>query len=184
MAELIYATTASLDGYIADAEGKFDWAVPSAELFAYFSDLQGAIGTELYGRRMWETMRVWGTMSLADLPPAEREFAERWRASDKVVYSSSLAEVSAPRTRLERAFEPAAVREMKAAPGRDLSISGAGLAAEAIRAGLVDRYVLALVPHIAGAGTRALPDGVTRQLALTDERRFPNGSILLEYRPR
>src|SRR5690606_19648049 len=128
MADLIYAIIASLDGYIADEDGKFDWAAPSQELHAYFNDLQRSVGTELYGRRMYETMRVWGTLPLADLPPVEREFAELWRATDKVVYSSSL-EVSAPRTRVERAFDPAAVRAMKAAAGRDLSIGGAALAA-------------------------------------------------------
>ena len=182
MADLIYAIIASLDGYIADEDGKFDWAAPSQELHAYFNDLQRSVGTELYGRRMYETMRVWGTLPLADLPPVEREFAELWRATDKVVYSSSL-EVSAPRTRVERVFDPAAVRAMKAAAGRDLSIGGAALAAGAIRAGLVDRYALVLTPTIVGGGTRALPDGVQADLALTAERSFPNGAVLLEYRP-
>ena len=183
MAELIYATTASLDGYIADEDGKFDFAAPSEELHAYFNDLQRSVGTDLCGRRMYEIMRVWDTLPLADLPPAEREFAELWRATDKVVYSSSLESVSAPRTRLEREFDPQAVRAMKAAAGRDLSVSGAGLAAEAIRAGLVDRYVLVFSPTIVGAGTRALPDGVKLGLTLTAERRFADGSVLLEYRP-
>jgi len=183
MADLIYAVIASLDGYIADENGKFDWAAPSEELHAFFNDLQRSVGTALYGRRMYETMQVWGTLPLVGLPAVEREFAELWRATDKVVYSSSL-EVSAPRTRVERVFDPAAVRAMKAAVSRDLSIGGAALAAEAIRAGLVDRYALVLVPRMVGGGTRALPDGVQIDLAPTAERRFANGAVLLEYRPR
>jgi len=182
MAELIYAIAASLDGYIADEEGKFDWAAPSGELHAFFNDLQRSVGTVLCGRRMYETMRVWDTLPLADLPPVQREFAELWRATDKVVYSSSMESVSAPRTRLERGFDPEAVRAMKATAARDLSIGGAGLAGEAIRAGLVDRYALVLVPTIVGGGTRALPDAVKVNLALTAVRSFANGAVLLDYR--
>ena len=152
MADLIYAIIASLDGYIADEDGKFDWAAPSQELHAYFNDLQRSVGTELYGRRMYETMRVWGTLPLADLPPVEREFAELWRATDKVVYSSSWR--CRPRVPgWSGRSTPAAVRAMKAAAGRDLSIGGAALAAGAIRAGLVDRYALVLTPTIVGGGT-------------------------------
>lgn len=184
MADLIYSTIASIDGYIADEDGNFDWAAPSEEVHAFANDLQRSVGTALCGRRMYDTMRVWDTLPLADLPAVQREFAELWRETDKVVYSSSLESVSAPRTRLERVFDPEAVRAMKAGAVRDLSVGGAGLAAEAIRGGLVDRYVLLLVPTIVGGGTRALPDGVRVDLTLTAERRFANGTVLLDYRPR
>lgn len=184
MADLIYATPMSLDGYLADEEGKFDWAAPSEEVHAFFNDLQRSVGTFLCGRRMYDTMQVWDTLPLADLPAVEREFAELWRATDKVVYSSTLEAVSAPRTRLERAFDPEAVRVMKDAADRDLSIGGAGLAAEAIRAGLVDRYQLVLYPTIVGGGTRALPDGAKVDLALQAEHRFADGTVLVDYRTR
>lgn len=184
MADLIYAINASLDGYIADEDGNFDWVAPSAEVHAFFNDLQRSVGTVLYGRRMYDTMRVWDSLPLADLPAVQREFAELWRGTDKVVYSSTLEAVSEPRTRLERGFDPEAVRTMKAAAGRDLCIGGAGLAAEAMRADLVDRYQLLLVPTIVGGGTRALPDAVKVDLALVAERHFGNGTVLLDYRPR
>ena len=184
MADLIYATIASLDGYIADEDGNFDWAHPSDEVHVFVNDLQRSVGTFLCGRRMYETMRVWDTLSLPDLPAVEREFAELWRVTDKVVYSSTLDAVSEPRTRLEPTFDPEVVQTMKDAADRDLSIGGAGLAAEAIRAGLVDQIQLLLVPTIVGAGTRALPDGVKVDLALNAEHRFANGTVLLDYRTR
>lgn len=184
MADLIYATTASLDGYIADEDGNFEWAHPSDEVHAFFNDLQRSVGVCLCGRRMYETMRVWDALSLPDLPAVERAFAELWRATDKVVYSSTLQAVPEPRTRLERRFDPEAVRTMKAASDRDLSIGGAGLAAEAIRAGLVDRYQLVLVPTIVGAGTRALPEAAKVDLTLETTRRFANGAVFLDYRTR
>ena len=184
MADIVYAIIASLDGYIADERGNFDWAHPSDEVHALFNDMQRSVGTCLLGRRMYETMRFWDSVSLDDLPPTEREFAEVWRASDKVVYSSTLDTVTEPRTRLERTFDPDAVRAMKATADRDLSVGGAGLAAEAIRAGLVDRYQLVLVPTIVGGGTRALPDSARVQLTLEDERSFDDGAVLLDYRAR
>lgn len=184
MANLIYATTASLDGYIADENGNFDWAYPSDHVHAFFNDLQRSVGTFLCGRRMFETMRVWDSFILDDLSEVGRGFAEAWRDTDKVVYSSTLDAVSEPRTRLERTFDSEVVQTMKKNADRDLSIGGAGLAAEAIRAGLVDRYVLRLVPTIVGGGTRALPDAARVDLALNTTRLFDDGSILLDYRVR
>ncbi|MGQ0848744.1 MAG: dihydrofolate reductase family protein [Actinomycetota bacterium] len=184
MADLIYAISPSLDGYIADVNGNFDWGQPSDDAHAFFNDLQRSVGTFLCGRRMYETMRVWDTFLLDDLPEVQREFAELWRATDKVVYSSTLDTVPEPRTRLERMFDPEVVQAMKDEADRDLSIGGAGLAAEAIRAGLVDRYVLRLVPTIVGGGTSALPDAARVDLVLKTTRRFDDGTVLLDYRLR
>ncbi|MFC7225195.1 dihydrofolate reductase family protein [Halalkalicoccus sp. GCM10025322] len=181
MANLIYAINLSLDGYIADENGNFDWAQPSDDAHAFFNDLQRSVGTFLCGRRMYETMRVWDTFLLDDLPEVQREFAELWRATDKVVYSTTRDTMPEPRTRLERTFDPEVVQTMKDQADRDLSIGGAGLAAEAIRAGLVDRYVLRLVPTIVGGGTRALPDAARVDLALNTTRRFDDGSVLVDY---
>ncbi|MFC7009528.1 dihydrofolate reductase family protein [Halalkalicoccus salilacus] len=157
MANLIYAINLSLDGYIADENGNFDWAQPSDDAHAFFNDLQRSVGTFLCGRRMYETMRVWDTFLLDDLPEVQREFAELWRATDKVVYSTTRDTMPEPRTRLERTFDPEVVQTMKDQADRDLSIGGAGLAAEAIRAGLVDRYVLRLVPTIVGGEPELSP---------------------------
>jgi len=184
MANLIYAISPSLDGYIADENGNFDWSQPSEEVHVFFNGLQRSVGSFLCGRRMYETMRVWDTFVLDDLPEVQREFAEAWRATDKVVYSSTLDNVPEPRTRLERTFDPEVVQTMKDTADRDLSIGGAGLAAEAIRAGLVDRYLLRLVPTIVGGGTRALPDAARVDLSLNTTRRFDDGSVLLDYRLR
>lgn len=184
MADLIYAISASLDGYIADEDGNFDWTQISDDAHAFFNDLQRSVGTFLCGRRMYETMRVWDELVLPDLPEVQREFAEAWRATDKVVYSSTLDAVPEPRTRLVRTFDPEVVRTMKDEADRDLSIAGAGLAAEAIRASLVDRYVLRVVPTIVGGGTSALPDAARVDLALHTTRRFDDGSVLLDYHLR
>ncbi|GAA0256589.1 dihydrofolate reductase family protein [Haladaptatus pallidirubidus] len=181
MANLIYAINSSLDGYIADENGNFDWTNPSEDAHAFFNDLQRSVGTFLSGRRMYETMRVWDSFLLDDLSEVQREFAEAWRDTDKVVYSSTLDAVSEPRTRLERTFDPEVVQTMKDKADRDLQIGGAGLAAEAIQAGLVDRYVLRLVPTIVGGGTRALPDTARVDLALNTTRRFDDGSVLVDY---
>ncbi|WP_227378556.1 dihydrofolate reductase family protein [Haladaptatus halobius] len=181
MANLIYAINSSLDGYIADENGNFDWAQPSEDAHAFFNDLQRSVGTFLCGRRMYETMRVWDSFVLDDLSEVEREFAEAWRDTDKVVYSTTLDTVSEPRTRLERTFDPEVVQTMKDKADRDLQIGGAGLAAEAIRAGLVDRYVLRLIPTIVGGGTRALPDAARVDLTLDTTRRFDDGSVLVDY---
>ena len=181
MANLVYAINPSLDGYIADENGNFDWSEPSEDAHAFFNDLQRSVGTFLCGRRMYETMRVWDAFLLDDLPEVQREFAEAWRVTDKVVYSSTLDTVSEPRTRLERTLDPEVVQTMKDQADGDLQIGGADLAAEAIRAGLVDRYVLRLVPTIVGGGTRALPDEARVDLALNSTRRFDDGSVLVDY---
>jgi dihydrofolate reductase len=183
MAKLIYSTIASLDGYVADEHGNFDWAAPDEEVHTFVNDLERQAGTYLYGRRMYEVMAVWETMStIAGLSPPALDFATIWQAADKVVYSTTLATVASTRTRIEREFDPDVVREMKAAAGRDLTVGGPGLAAEAIRAGLVDEYHFFVVPIVVGAGTPSLPDDVRVPLQLLDERRFGNGTVHLHYR--
>jgi dihydrofolate reductase len=181
MAKLIYSAIASLDGYVADADGNFDWAAPNEEVHAFVNDLERPLGTYLYGRRMYEVMVVWET--LADEAPAMRDFAEIWRAADKVVYSRTLEAPASARTRIERDFDAEAIRRMKAAAGRDLSVGGPELAAEAIEAGLVDEIQLFLTPVLVGGGKRALPDDVRVGLELLDERRFGNGVVYLRYHP-
>jgi dihydrofolate reductase len=177
--KLIYSAIASLDGYTADAEGKFDWARPDAEVHAFVNDLERPIGTYLYGRRMYEVMAVWETMD--DPAPVSQDFAALWRAADKVVYSTTLAEPSSTRTRIEREFDVDAVGALKEAANRDLTIGGPELAAHALAAGLVDEVQLLLTPIVVGGGTRALPEGVRLGLELMDERRFGNGVVFLRY---
>jgi dihydrofolate reductase len=185
MAKLIYSAITSLDGYIADEDGNFDWAAPDEEVHAFVNDLERPVGTYLYGRRMYEVMVVWETAhTLADQRPVMQDFAKLWQAADKVVYSSRLAAVSSARTRIERDFDPEAVRQLKASAGRDISVGGPHLAAEAIRAGLVDEYHLFLTPVVVGGGNQALPDNVRVQLELLDERRFGSGVVYLRYRTR
>jgi len=179
VARLIYSAITSLDGYVADESGNFDWAAPDEEVHAFVNDLERPIGTCLYGRRMYEVMAVWETM--ADPSPVMRDFAEIWRAADKVVYSTSLADVSSARTRIEREFDPETVRKLKATADRDLAVGGATLAGEAIRAGLVDELQLFLNPVIVGGGTQALPDGIRVDLELLEERRFEGGVVYLQY---
>ena len=181
---MIYSAIASLDGYTADAEGKFDWAAPDAELHAFVNDLERDVGTHLYGRRMYETMAVWQRMDVSAEPDVMRDYAGIWRAADKVVYSRTLAAASTPRTRIERDFDPDTVRRMKEAAGRDISVGGPGLAAHALRAGIVDEIQLFLVPAVVGGGTRALPDGLRVDLELLDQRRFAGGAVYLRYRSR
>jgi dihydrofolate reductase len=183
MAKLFYSVISSLDGYIADETGNFDWAAPDEEVHAFVNDLERPIGTYLYGRRMYETMVFWEIAhTLADPPPVVVDYTAIWQAADKIVYSRSLDAVSSARTRLEREFDPGAVRALKATAGSDLGIGGAHLAAQAIEAGLVDEYQLFLVPFVVGGGTRALPDGVRFGLELVDERRFAGGTVYLHYR--
>jgi dihydrofolate reductase len=184
MAELIYAINASLDGYIADESGNFDWTDPSDDAHSFFNDLQRSVGTFLCGRRMYETMRVFDTSVVDDWPEVQREFAEAWRDTDKIVYSSTLDSVPEPRTILERTFDLEAVQTLKDRAERDLQIAGPTLAAEAIRAGLVDRYLLRVVPVIVGGGTRALPDRARLDLALNTTRRFDDGTVMLDYSQR
>jgi dihydrofolate reductase len=182
MGKLIYSGIQSLDGYVADADGKFDWAAPDVEVHAFVNDVQRPIGTYLFGRRMYEVMVFWETLPLEGQPPVMRDFAEVWRAADKIVYSRTLAAVSSERTRIERAFDPDAVRELKASVDHDLSISGPGLAEHAIRTGLVDEWHLYVTPVVVGGGTPYLPDGVRLGLELLDERRFDSGVVFFRYR--
>ena len=183
MAKLIYMTIASLDGYVADEEGRFDWAAPGEEVHAFVNDLERPIGTHLYGRRLYEVMIGWETMhTLPDPTPVMLDLAANWHAADKVVYPRTLVAPSTARTRIEREFDPEAVRRMKASADSDISIGGPNLAAEAIRAGLVDECHLLLHPIVIGGGTPSLPDGVRWSLELLAERRFANGVVYLRYR--
>jgi dihydrofolate reductase len=183
MAKLIYSAISSLDGYIEDETGSFDWAAPDEEVHAFVNDLERPVGTYLYGRRMYETMVFWETgHTLSDPSPAVRDFTRLWQAADKIVYSRTLAGVSSARTRLEREFDPEAVRRLKAAAERDISVGGPELAAQGMRAGLVDEWHLLLVPVVVGGGKRSLPRDVSLRLELLDERRFGNGTVFLRYR--
>lgn len=179
---LIYSAIASLDGYTADAEGKFDWAEPDEEVHAFVNDRERGIGTHLYGRRMYEVMAYWETVSLEGQSPVARDYAGIWRAADKIVYSATLRAASSARTRIEPRFDPGAVRALK--QRGDVSIGGPGLAASAIRAALVDEYQLFVTPVVVGGGTSVFPDGVRIGLVLTEERRFTNGVVYLRYRVR
>jgi dihydrofolate reductase len=185
MAKLVYSAISSLDGYIADEDGSFDWAVPDEEVLAFINDLERPVGTYLYGRRMYEMMVGWETdPALAGQSPLMRDFAEIWQAADKVVYSRTLEAVSTARTRMERDFDPEAVRQIKASAGRDVSVSGPDLAAHAFRAGLVDECHLFVAPIAVGSGKRSLPNDVRVRLELLDERRFGNGMVYLRYRTK
>lgn len=180
MAQLVYSAIASLDGYIADADGSFDWAAPDEEVHAYVNNLERPIGTYLYGSRMYATMSYWETVD--DPAPISREYAEIWRAADKIVYSRSLPTVTTARTRLERGFTPAGVAQLKESSETAISIGGANLGGQALLAGLVDEIHLFHVPVIVGGGTRALPDGLTVGLELVAERRFASGFVHLHYK--
>jgi len=182
MAKLIYAALASLDGYVADVDGSFDWAAPDEDVHAAVNDLQRSIGTLLLGRRMYDVLVAWETMDTADEPAVIRDFAEIWRDADKIVYSRTLETASSARTRIERSFDPDAIRQMKATATRDLSVGGPDLAAQALRAGVVDEIHLFLSPIVVGGGTPALPDGIRVHLDLQDVRRFANGTVQLHYR--
>jgi dihydrofolate reductase len=179
MARLIYSAIASLDGYVEDEQGKFDWAAPDGEVHAFVNDLERPVGTYLYGRRMYETMVYWETGG--DQAAVTRDFAEIWRAAEKVVYSRTLQTVSGERTRIEREFDAAAIGRLKESSRSDITIGGAELAGQAIAAGLVDECHLLLNPILVGGGKRALPDQVHARLQLLDERRFRNGVVHLHY---
>jgi dihydrofolate reductase len=177
---LIYAMIASLDGYVEDESGRFDWAAPDEEVHAFVNELERPIGTYLYGRRMYETMVAWETMD--DEHPVMRDFAELWRAAEKIVYSRSLESASSARTRVEHDFDAGAVRRLKESAQGDIGIGGPELAGQAIAAGLVDECHLIVVPVLVGGGKRALPDGVRADLELLDERRFAGGAVYLRYK--
>jgi len=177
---LIYAMIASLDGYVEDGSGRFDWAAPDEEVHAFVNELERPIGTYLYGRRMYETMVAWETMD--DEHPVMRDFAELWRAAEKIVYSRSLESASSARTRVEHDFDAGAVRRLKESAQGDIGIGGPELAGQAIAAGLVDECHLIVVPVLVGGGKRAFPDGVRVDLELLDERRFAGGAVYLRYK--
>ena len=182
MAKLIYSAIASLDGYVEDETGKFDWAAPDEEVHAFVNDLERRTATYLYGRRMYETMVFWETADDREEPAVFRDYAAIWRAADKIVYSRQLRAASSARTRIEGDFDPGAIRELKAASASDLSIGGSELAGQAIAAGLVDECQLFLNPVVVGGGKRALPDHVRADLDLLNERRFKSGVVYLHYR--
>jgi dihydrofolate reductase len=185
MARLIYAAIASLDGYVADEHGKFEWAAPDEEVHRFVNELERPIGTYLYGRRMYEVMVYWETAeTTAAEPTAAHDYVEIWRAADKIVYSTTLDTVSSARTRLERTFDREAVEQIKASASSDISVGGPELAGHALRAGLVDELHLFLNPVIIGGGNPALPDDVRLDLELMDERRFSGGVVHLHYRVR
>jgi dihydrofolate reductase len=184
MARLIYSAIASADGYVEDATGSFDWAAPDEELLRFVNDLERPVGTYLYGRRMYETMLYWETAdTVPGQPSSVRDFTGIWQAAGKIVFSTTLPSVSTASTRIERNFDPGMIRQLKSATQHDMTVGGADLAGQAIKAGLVDELQLFLVPAVVGGGKRALPHGVRSDLELLDTRRFACGAVYLRYRP-
>ena len=185
MGKLIYGFNTSLDGYIEDRDGTLEWSVPDEELHRFWNAFEVSIGTHLYGRKLYETMRYWETAhEQPDLPEHMLEYARIWQVGENIVYSTTLPEPSAGRTRVERTFDPAAVARMKAESAADMSIGGAELAAHAIRAGLVDEYHVVVAPVMLGGGKPGLPDGIRLDLDLIEERRFGGGCVYLAYKTR
>jgi len=185
MAHLIYSAISSLDGYIEDRQGKFDWAAPDEEVHRFVNDLERPAGTFLFGRRMYEIMVVWETdPNLAAESPITGDYAKIWQAANKIVYSRTLPKVSTRKTQLERTFDPEAIRQLKESAEKDILIGGPELAGHAFRAGLVDECQLFLTPVIVGGGKPSLPDGVRLELELLEERRFTSGVVFLRYRTR
>ena len=183
MGRLIYSAIMSLDGYTADAQGRFDWSVPDADVHTRVNELLEPVGTYLYGRRMYDVLVAWETMPDGEgQEPAVRDFARIWRSADKVVYSTTLADVDSARTRVERSFEPEKVRQLVSGSDRDVTVGGPTLAGHAFRAGLVDELQLFVSPVVVGGGTPALPDDVRLDLELLEERRFGNGVVHVRYR--
>ncbi|HSO26560.1 MAG TPA: dihydrofolate reductase family protein [Anaerolineales bacterium] len=182
MTKLVYSAIMSLDGYIEDETGKFDWAMPDEEVHVFFNELERPVGTYLYGRRMYTTMVFWETaLTLPDPPQYVTEYARIWQAADKIVFSQTLDAASSARTTIVRDFDPDAIRRMKAAAARDISIGGPNLAAQAIKAGLVDEMHLVVAPVAVGGGKPALPAQARVQFELLDEKRFGNGMVHLHY---
>jgi dihydrofolate reductase len=183
MAKLIYSAISSLDGYVADADGNFDWSAPDVEVHSFINDLERPIGTYLYGRRMYDVMRFWETAPTGSGELlADQDYARIWQAADKIVYSRSLEQVSTARTRLETEFDRDGVQQIKVVATRDISLGGPTLAAQALNFGLVDECHLFVSPIVVGGGTPAMPDNIRIQLELLDERRFDNGVVHLHYR--
>ncbi len=185
MAKLIYSAICSLDGYVADEDGNFSWARPDDELHSFVNDLERPIGTYLYGRRMYETMVFWETAEVSpDQCDPVSDYADIWRAAEKIVFSRKLDQVSSAKTRIEREFDAEAIKRLKAEAESDISVGGPGLAGEAIRAGLVDEFHLLVNPIVVGGGTAALPNDAHVDLELVDQRRFGSGVVHLHYRTR
>jgi dihydrofolate reductase len=183
VAKLIYSAIASADGYVEDAGGRFDWAAPDEEVLRFVNELERPVGTYLYGRRMYQTMLYWETAhSVPDQSPAVRDFTSIWQAAEKIVFSAALETVSSAKTRIERNFDPDIVRRVKSGTEHDMTVGGADLAGQALKAGLVDDLQLFLVPVVVGGGKRVLPDGVRAKLELLDTRRFAGGVVYLRYR--
>jgi dihydrofolate reductase len=183
LAKLIYLYLASLDGYVEDESGKFDWAAPDDEVHAFVNDLARPVGTYLYGRRMYEVMSAWETApGLAAQSPVASDFATIWQAAEKVVFSTSLESVATARTRIERAFNPDAIRQLKQSADHDIGIGGADLAAQALKAGLVNECHLFVAPIVVGGGKPLFPNDVRLTLDLLDEHRFGNGMVYVRYR--
>jgi dihydrofolate reductase len=182
MGRLIYSMITSVDGYVSDPDGNFGWGAPEEESHEFVNELSRSIGTYLYGRRMYETMVFWETAHTEpDAPPFIVDYARTWQAADKIVYSTTLDKVASERTWIERTFDPDAVRKLKAESELDLTVDGPHLAAQAIRAGLVDEFHPIIGPAIVGGGNRFFPDDVRVDLELLDERRFNNGVVYLRY---
>jgi dihydrofolate reductase len=182
MASVVYSAICSLDGYVSDREGSFAWAAPDAEVHAFANEQERAVGTHLLGRRMYEVMSFWETAAAdPDLPPVEREFAEIWATADKIVYSRTLAAVTTARTRLEREFDPGAVRRLADGAERNVTVGGPVLATAALRAGVVDELVLFACPVVVGGGHPALPADLRLDLELLEEHRFAGGVVFLRY---
>jgi dihydrofolate reductase len=185
MSALVYSAITSLDGYVADRRGRFDWATPDEEVHAFVNEAERGVGTYLYGRRMYDVMRFWESADEdPGLPPLEREYARIWRSADKVVYSRTVTDVTSARTRVERQFEPEALHRLKESVSHDISVGGPTLAAHALAAGLVDEIRLFLTPVVVGGGTRSLPDDLYLELELVEQHRFRNGVVHLRYRTR
>lgn len=184
MGSLIYFNSASLDGYIAGPDGRWDWAIPDAEVHSFVNTLFASAQTHLYGRRVYEVMKVWDDLELDELSPPEREFALQWQGVDKVVYSSTLDAVTTRRTALRRSLDIDEVRTMKDAAATPIAIGGGRLASAAARAGVLDEVHIVVAPAVVGGGIRFLDEGLRLDLELTDERRFANGSVYLGYRVR
>lgn len=185
MARLAYTVIGSMDGYVADASGSFDWAAPSEEVHRFVNDLERPVGTHLYGRRLYEVMSVWQDFpGIDDEPEVVKDYARLWQSLDKVVYSTTLADVTTPRTRLERSFDAPQVRAMVDALERDASIGGPTLAAHALRADIVDDVHVFTVPVAVGGGTPIWPSGISLTFDLVDQNRFANGTVHQHYRAR
>lgn len=181
MARLLFSCITSLDGYVADTDGSFDWSVPDEEVHTFVNERERSVGTHLYGRRLYQVMTAWETVDVTREPAELQDYAAIWRHADKVVYSRTLDQVTTKRTRLERDFDADSVRELKGAATADLTVGGPGLAAAALRAGLVDEIQQLVSPVVVGGGTRFLPDDLRLDLRLLDERRFGNGVVYLRY---